>query len=139
MPAIPARPLSQIQTKTIRWLWEPYLPRGKLAIFDGNPGVGKSFITVDLAARFTRGGPLPGGKQLDRPHTTILLSAEDDAADTIRPRAETAGADLDRIIALGAEDRAPLFFPAQVSELEELIYAHAADLVVIDPIMAFLA
>jgi hypothetical protein len=139
MSAIPARPLSQINSKSIRWLWEPYLPRGKLAVFDGDPGVGKSFVTVDLAARLSRGGPLPDGKPLDRPHTTILLSAEDDAADTIRPRAEAAGADLDRIIALGAEDRAPLFFPDQVAELEELICAHAADLVVIDPIMAFLS
>jgi AAA domain len=139
VPAIPARPLSQIRPKSIRWLWEPYLPRGKLAVFDGDPGIGKSFITVDLAARLSRGGPLPGGKQLDRPHTTILLSAEDDAADTIRPRAEAAGADLDRVIALGDEDRAPLFFPSQIPELEELIRAYSADFVVIDPIMAFLS
>jgi hypothetical protein len=139
MAAIPARPLSQITPKLVHWLWEPYLPRGKLALFDGDPGVGKSFITVDLAARLSRGGPLPGGKRLDRPHVTVLLSAEDDAADTIRPRAEAAGADLDRIIALGADDRAPLFFPDQIPELEDLIRAHAADLVVIDPVMAFLA
>ncbi len=41
------------------WLWEPYLARGKLAVFDGDPGTGKSFVTVDLAARVSRGAALP--------------------------------------------------------------------------------
>ena len=85
-----AEPLSQV--RPVRdWLWEPYIPRGKLAILDGDPGVGKSLLTLDLAARLSRGGPLPDGKPSGRPHVTLLLSAEDGAADTIRPRAEAAG------------------------------------------------
>ena len=53
-------------------------------------------------------------------------------------RAEAAGADLDRLIVLETADGTPLFFPTRLPELEEAVRAHAADLVVIDPIMAFL-
>jgi hypothetical protein len=138
MPILNAERLSQIKSATIQWLWEPYLPRGKLAILDGDPGVGKSLLTIDLAARLSRGVQLPNGSPAGRPHVTILLSAEDGAADTTRPRAEAAGADLDQVIAIDVSAGTPLFFPARLPELEELIREHRADLVVIDPVMAFL-
>src|SRR5881398_2781595 len=100
MSALNAEPLSNVRPETVRWLWEPYLPRGKLALLDGDPGVGKSLLTIDLAARLSRGGPLPDGSPSGRPHLTLLLGAEDDAADTTRPRAEAAGADLGRVVAV---------------------------------------
>jgi hypothetical protein len=70
---------------------------------------------------------------------TILLGTEDNAAATIAPRVLAAAADPDRVIVPEEEDVAHLTFPANVPELEELIRAHAADLVVIDPIVAFLS
>ena len=85
-PVHVAEPLSRVVPGAVRWLWEPYLPRGKLAVLDGDPNVGKSLLSVDLAARLSRGGPLPDGTPLDRPHATLLLSGEDAAADTLRPR-----------------------------------------------------
>jgi hypothetical protein len=136
MSPIPAKPLSQIQSSSVRWLCEPYLQRGRLALLDGDPGVGKSLISIDLAARLSRGEDFR--KAIERPQVTILLGAEDNTSDTVRPRAEAAGADLDRVIALDESDRAPLFFPEGVSQLEELICTYAADLVVIDPVTAFL-
>lgn len=134
---IPAKPLSQMQSAALRWLFEPYLQRGRLAILDGDPAVGKSLISIDLAARLSRGATIT--QAVERPQVTILLGAEDNTADTVRPRAEAAGADLDRVIALDESDRVPLFFPESVPHLEELIRQHAADLVVIDPITAFLS
>src|SRR5687768_16229862 len=89
---------SDIRPAVIDWLWPGYLARGKLATLDGDPAVGKSLLTIDLAARLGRGGPLPDGSAVRRPFTTLLLSAEDDPADTVRPRAEAAGADLDRLL-----------------------------------------
>src|SRR5574338_774934 len=77
---------SRIAPTRVNWLWKPYLARGKLCILDGDPGTGKSFLAIDLAARLSRGGPLPDGQTLDRPHNTVLISAEDHAGDTIRPR-----------------------------------------------------
>ena len=133
-------PATDIAPATVRWLWESYIARGKLAILDGDPGTGKSFVALDLAARLSRGGPLPGGQVLDRPHTTLLLSAEDHAGDTIRPRLIAAGADLSRVhivTALGM-DLAPLpQFPADVPDLGQLIRFHSADLVVLDPLLPF--
>ena len=82
---------SDVRPAAIEWLWPSHLARGKLAVLDGDPAMGKSLLTIDLAARLSRGGPLPDGSVVPRPSTSILLSAEDDAADTIRPRPRRPG------------------------------------------------
>jgi hypothetical protein len=138
MSSLTAEPLSDVRPESVRWLWEPYLPRGKLALLDGDPGVGKSLITLDLAARLSRGGPLPDGTPVGRPHITLLVGAEDAAADTTRPRAEAAGADLARVVSVTAANRLPLVFPDDIHEMANLVKARRPDLVVIDPITAFL-
>lgn len=132
-----AEPLSRLQSGSVRWLWEPYLARGKLAVFDGDPGIGKSLVTIDLAARLSRGASLPNGQPGGGPTTVLLVNAEDDAADTTRPRAEAAGANLDRLIVLGLGDSV-LRLPYDIPALEELVRQHGAGLVVLDPLMAFL-
>jgi AAA domain len=137
-PAFTAEPLSQVRSGMVRWLWEPYLPLGKLVVLDGDPGVGKSLLTLELAARLSRGGPLPDGSAATRPHITLLLSGEDNAIDTVRPRAEAAGADLDRIVVVNPVEGTLMRFPADLGILEELVRSRHVDLVVIDPIMAFL-
>ena len=139
MTAIRTKTVAQLSLSPIRWLWEPYLVRGSLALIDGDPEIGKSLITIDLAARLSRGGELPNGVAAGRPHVTILLGTEDNAADTIGPRAVAAGADPERVIIPDEEDVSGLTFPPNVPELEELIRAHAADFVVIDPVGAFLS
>src|SRR5262245_54154495 len=138
MPAtLTARPISQVVPAPVRWLWEGYLPRGKLALLDGDPGVGKSLLALDVAARLSRGGYMPDGTAAaDRPHVTLFLSGEDGAADTLRPRAETTGGDLDRVLIVSSADGPLPRFPADAPALEDLIRAHRADLVVIDPVMA---
>lgn len=129
---------SQIEPKPIRWLWKPWLARGKLAILDGDPGVGKSLLAIDLAARLSRGDDLPDGQKLNGIGTTAFLAAEDDAADTLRPRAEAAGANLDRLVTVaGCNDR-PLRIPDDLHQISRHVGHHNADLLVIDPIVAFL-
>ncbi|MFL6114876.1 MAG: AAA family ATPase, partial [Catenulispora sp.] len=108
-----------------------------LAILDGDPEMGKSLLTIDLIARLGRGGPFPDGAAVARPGTSVLLSAEDDAADTIRPRAEAAGADLSRLVLPDFGGRLPRF-PEDVPDLEGLVRHCGAELLVIDPLMAFL-
>ena len=136
---IPSRSCAEIDPTPIRWLWKPFLARGKLCVLDGDPGTGKSFVAVDLAARLSRGGPLPDGQPLDRPHTVLLMNAEDDPSDTVRPRAAAAGADLSRVIVVGSpsgSDPQPVF-PDCVPAIARLVMGHYADLLVIDPMMAF--
>lgn len=135
MSSLIAEPLSHVApTAGTRWLWPLYLARGTFAVLDGDPGIGKSLVTIDLAARLSRGAALPDGAPSERPHISLLLSAED-SPDTVRARAEAAGADLDFVIAVSA---AGFALPAKLPDLEELIRAYAADLVVIDPLSAFL-
>jgi hypothetical protein len=126
-----------VAARSLDWLWPGYLARGKLALLDGDPEMGKSLLTIDLIARLGRGGSLPDGAPCPRPCTGLILSAEDDAADTIRPRAEAAGADLARLVLPDTGGRAPRF-PDDLPALEATVRGRGVDLVVLDPLMAFL-
>jgi len=84
--------LSDVEPQSIRWMWKGYLPLGKLVVVDGDPGLGKSTVLLDIAARLTTARPMPDGTPgLDTPVGVVLLSAEDDAGDTLRPRLDAAG------------------------------------------------
>ncbi len=130
-----------VEPAPVQWLWEPYLARGKLAILDGDPGTGKSFLTIDLAARLSRGGTMPGGPvRFGARETVLLLNAEDDARDTIRPRLRAAAGDPKRVrvyAAPGIGLTRPPQYPDDLAELEAAVNATRAALVVIDPLPAF--
>ena len=140
MPAFPSTRCADIPRTPVDWLWKPYLARGKLAVLDGDPGTGKSFVALDIAARISRGGFFPDGQNLDRPHVTLLLNAEDDAADTILPRLAATGGDLANIHVVSTPrlgDAALPQFPDDLPALEATIRERRADLVVIDPMPPF--
>jgi hypothetical protein len=153
--------LDHVDVSPVRWLWPGRLPLGKLVILDGDPGLGKSALTLDLAARVSARQPMPDGAAADLadsrsalvPAGVVLLSAEDGLADTIRPRLEAAGADLARVAALTpvadtpssrhgrrpaspAASRLPNL--ADLEAIRRAIIRVGAALVVVDPIMAYL-
>ena len=133
--------MSNVEEQAVRWLWPNRIALGKLNMLAGDPGLGKSFITCDLAARVSTGSPWPDGAANDTPGGVLLLNAEDDVADTIKPRLRAARADMARIMAMFAVDRGRLFSLAK--HLEEL--ARCASqlpdlrLIVIDPVTAFMS
>ncbi len=134
------RKVSEVESKPIEWLWPGYLPRRAVNVIDGDPGFGKSFLTLDIAARISAGKIFPTGERTS-PGGVVLLSYEDDPGVTIRPRLETMGADLDRVLLLeGVRDeknphpRLPHL--ADIEAIREAIRAVEAHLVVIDPLMA---
>ncbi len=134
--------LDRIQVRPIHWLWRPYLAFGKLALLDGDPGAGKSLFTADLAARLTRGGRMPDGSWRRKKANVLFLNAEDALDDTLRPRLDAAGADPARVFCLGGvqvgnADGGEMSFPACIEPLRRAVVAHAIELVVIDPMMAF--
>ncbi len=51
--------VSQVREEAIRWLWPGRIPLGKLTLLDGDPGLGKSLVTLDLVARLTTGRAMP--------------------------------------------------------------------------------
>ena len=137
--------LSQACKEKARLLWAPYLPLGKITVLEGDPGLGKTWLALDLAARLSRGAALPGepSETSRAPVDIVLLNDEDDEADTLRPRLEAAGADLSRIHLLWA-GRPYDDGPAYRLTLGSLDYIEAAleklkpKLVVVDPLQAFL-
>jgi hypothetical protein len=141
--------LADVRPEPVRWLWPQRIARGKLTLLAGDPGLGKSFLTLDLAARVSRGDGWPDGTALKGPGGVVLMSAEDDPADTIRPRLDSAGADVQRIVLLSAvrytdaesgksSDR-QVCLQTDLAALEQAIRETPdCRLVVIDPITAYL-
>ena len=84
---------SEIETEEVQWLWRGRIAARKLTVIDGDPGTGKSTLTIDIAARVSAGAPFPDGEVCGL-GKAILVTAEDGPADTIKPRLEAAGADL---------------------------------------------
>jgi hypothetical protein len=133
--------LSQLTSRPVTWLWPHRLALGKLAILDGDPGLGKSLVALDLCARLSTGRPFPDGSPGPGPAGIIVLNGEDGAEDVICPRLQALGADLERVYVLqrdGGADSEPLTFPGQTAALDEALRQTWAKLVVIDPIVAFL-
>src|SRR5262245_7869976 len=52
--------MSTVQPESVSWLWEPRIPYGKVTLLDGDPGLGKSFITLAIATAVSLGRGLPG-------------------------------------------------------------------------------
>ena len=88
--------LSDVQPEPVTWEWEGYLARGKLALLGGDPELGKSQISNDIAARLSKGTHWPLGA-IASIGSSIFICSEDGVADTVRPRCEAAGADLTKI------------------------------------------
>jgi hypothetical protein len=141
--------LSEVEPEPVRWLWPGRIALGKLTLLCGDPGLGKSFVTLDLAARVSSGKCWPDLPLLPNPPGgVVLLSAEDDLADTIRPRLDAAGANPSRVTAIQAVRRTLL--TGQTREdyfdlTEDLPALETAigvtldcRLVVIDPLTAYL-
>lgn len=140
--------VSTIQSTRISWMCKGRLASGKITVLDGDPGLGKSTIVLDWAARITTGRALPGMDgwtddiQVTKPRGVVLLSAEDGESDTIRPRLDIAGADTSRVVVLKmVDDQGNEFLPTlgrHLWAIEQQIEATNASLLVVDPLMAYL-
>jgi putative DNA primase/helicase len=133
--------VADVKPEPVEWLWSGRIPRGMLTVFDGDPGLGKSTVSLDLTARATTGSPMPGETSRSAAANVVLLSAEDVVAQVIRPRLEAAGADCDRVVVVDhvndGQGPRPPELPADVAVLEGVVRAEQAALVVVDPLMAF--
>lgn len=138
-----AHRLDELQPETVHWLWPGYIPRAKMTLIDGDPGQGKSMLTLDLAARVTTGRPWPDGAAGAPPGNVLIVNCEDGLRDTILPRLHALGADTRRVHAYQGYTVEEKFvslpvFPRDVPHLRGLIDRHKIQLVVVDPLMAFL-
>lgn len=130
--------MNDVEIEQVEWLWEGYIPVGKLTILQGDSGKGKTMAMLNLIAAFTTGRDLldpPGSPQIREPINVIYQTAEDGLADTVKPRLVAAGADCSRVSVIDEGER-------MLSMTDErLIWAIRetdAGLVVLDPIQAYL-
>ncbi len=136
---------ADIKPEKIDWLYPQRLPLGKCVVLAGDGGLGKSMVLVWIAATVSNGGEWPCGEGQSRCGSVIILSAEDDAADTIVPRLMAAGADLSKVHILEAvrkeDDDGHRSFNLKIDlpKLEQMIeQIDDVVLVIIDPITSYL-
>ncbi len=137
--------LADVEARAVSWLWHGRIPLARITLLVGRPGEGKSFLTTDIAARVSTGSMWPDGSLCPR-GSVILISAEDDPADTIRPRLDAHSADVRRIHLLSAVQRVGdngqyerMITLADVDAIETaLIQLTDCRLIVVDPIGSFL-
>jgi RecA/RadA recombinase len=119
----------------VEWLWPGRVPLGGITLLAGDPGLGKSLLTFELAAQLSRGELAAG------PATTLMATAEDSRTATVVPRLQAAAANLALVEFLqmrkhGLSDGMTL--PDDAELLASLVRAKQARMVVIDPLMAHL-
>jgi putative DNA primase/helicase len=134
-----------ITPQEVEWLWPGRIAMRRISLIVGRPGEGKSFVALDVAARVSTGTPWPDGTAcLDG--DVLLITSEDDPADTIRPRLEAANADMTRVQLMSSVRKQTMNgrieeIPFQLQDIEAIeaaLLKHKCRLIVLDPIGSFL-
>jgi hypothetical protein len=129
---------SSYAMKGTRWLMKGRIPAGMMTILAGREGIGKSTVSLDIAAKLTRG--TLEGRYLGRPQNVILCATEDSWEHTIVPRLKAVGADLDRVFHIAVQDEnggwRAITAPGDIKAIEKAIRLYAPALLVIDPLMS---
>lgn len=134
--------LVRFSTKTaqpIRWLWPGFLAEGKLTMLNGEPGHGKSLVTLDIAARLTTASAWPDGTPNTLPPSDVLLlTQEEDAEDTILPRFQIAGGNPTHLVTLSVNNGDGSFqIERDGDRLQELLKTGSFKLIILDPVIDF--
>jgi hypothetical protein len=137
---------SGIAPEAIHWLWPNRIPAGKLTLFVGDPGKGKTLVALDLAARLGRRNNFPDGARSEQADS-LILSAEDSASDTLRPRLDAAGADVSRVyrikavrvtLANGESGESSFSLERDLMRLEDALKKNPGlRLIILDPLSAY--
>lgn len=140
--------LSDVREESVEWLWPLRVPLGKLTLLAGDPGLGKSFMTIDMAARVSTGRSWPDSPGIPQPvGSVVMFNCEDDVADTVLPRLVKAGGDPAKVIAIqgirttdskGKTRERGFMLDRDLPTLIETVAANPdTRLLVIDPISAY--
>lgn len=131
---IPVRKMTEIKETVVEWLWYPFIPFGKVTLIQGDPGQGKTWLAMHLAAACTNRRELPNELPMDS-FNVFYQTAEDGIGDTIKPRLMKCGADMERVRVI-VEDDAMLSLTDP--RLELAIKQNNVKLLIMDPIQAYL-
>jgi hypothetical protein len=134
---------SEVGIQPVKWIWQGRIAKGKHTCIAGEPGTGKSQLSMFITATVTMGGLWPCGEGRALQGSVIILSAEDGAADTIAPRLHAAQADLGRVEIIKAvmdgDERRTFNLQRDLALLEEECN-RIGDvlLIIIDPVSSYL-
>jgi hypothetical protein len=136
--------LDTVDPQPVEWHWRGRIPRGKITLLIGDPGLGKSTLTIDVAARTTQGADWPDADAGQAPQGRVLfLTAEDGLADTVRPRVDLYGGDASRVgvwtaVRTGSDQR-PVSLSTDLALLDATLEKYSdVRMIVIDPLSAYL-
>lgn len=138
------RKLTDVSPTTTAWVWPGWIACGKFTLMVGDPGQGKSLVSLDVAARVTCGGQWPDGASGSAPGSVLLLNGEDSVADTVIPRLAALGADLSRVeiieaVRSGGGEEVSFSLAHHLDQLEwALVSSENPRLIILDPISSFL-
>ena len=127
---------STVRQRSVEWLWYPYIPYGKLTILQGDPGEGKSTFILNVAALLTQGKNMPDGFPVSETQNVVYQTAEDNLADTVKPRLLSAHADCNRIAYIIDDENS---LTLEDSRIELIIQQTNARLFILDPLQAYLS
>lgn len=138
--------ISEVKPESVRWLWPGRLALGKVHMFDGDPGIGKTLLMLSIGANLTINLPMPGEDKSYASGGMVLVCLEDGLGDTIQPRLARAYADLSKVVSIGylkektaeGKEYERPFTINDLDILEAAIQRVDAKLVIIDPVMAIL-
>lgn len=140
------RSAAEIEPKPIEWFWPQRISCGSLTIITGLPGLSKSLLTIDIAARITTGGRWPDGSGSAPRGGVLLFGTEDDPERVVVPRLIAADADrsLVRIVDGAEQDRQDWLDPVSIDRDIELVRRQLDDFpecraIVFDPLSQFVA
>ena len=126
--------MASVEPESVSWLWYPYIPQSKLTIIEGDPGLGKSFLTMALTKHISRGIKLPETKR-GKKGKVLLMSMEDGIADTIRPRLDSVGADVSRVFAYKS---VIIFDDDGIDDIDKALTKYKPKMLIVDPLVAYL-
>lgn len=127
--------LSQVESTETKWLWFPYIPRGKITLMTADPGIGKTYLGLYLTANVSAGRAFYGEKGSRPPENVIYQTAEDGLADTIKPRLEPMQPDFSRINIIDESQRG---LDLCDERIERMLSALRPALMIFDPLQAYL-
>jgi hypothetical protein len=137
--------IDTVKMKAIRWLWRGRFAFGKLGLITGLPDEGKGQLLWYIIGKVTTGGLWPCGEGAAPTGNVIVLEAEDDLHDTVKPRLMAAGADLSRVHFLnmvktnGKGDKRMFSLVTDLPKLKKKVEEIGdVALIVVDPMSAYL-
>ena len=131
---VPVMKMSEVEETVVQWLWYPFIPFGKVTLIQGNPGKGKTWLAMAIAAYCTNGKELPNALPIE-PFNVLYQTAEDGIADTIKPRLAKCGADMTRVRFINEDEKQ---LSMTDDRIEKAIRQNNVRLMIKDPIQAYL-